>query len=535
VYEFDYTAVVPAAGNGGCYRVKGAGQAINYLWQAVTISPGHQYTLNGAYKYIADTAVNVLVEYFLTRVKPTGDEVVTGQGWSLNTWMEPDIVNLDGTFEDNFVASGLTAALVFIPDTVTQTEWYVVLKAGCWTIQGETEPIFDLLFDELVMTDRGFPTGTVLPIEKIIFGSVDSPEDYTGQVSLRWDVDSFYMVFDVVDDIIVNSGAAHQVDNIEIYLDMDNSKNIHWPRNGGWEKPIDDAYDDNDFQLRLVPDMPFAANNTAKPGIACSDTAVRQVYTRTADGYQFVLNIAWDALMAGFEANEDAVIGFDILLSDNDAFASDENRNQITWNSPSMYLFNDPSLFGVLDFSAGGTFLKIPDKEGPSDPSGVLAIADGYNITLTWIAATDNRVVQNYILYKNYIAIFTVLAEQTGNRYEFYGMTPDNYTFSVVAVDPYQNKSGRANSNNVTVVSGIEDPTGSGIMVYPNPSGTVFHIASEGNASVSVEVYNMTGVLVNSSVFIGNYILDLSGKNKGVYLMQLTQGGKTSVMKLIVQ
>ena len=82
---------------------------------------------------------------------------------------------------------------------------------------------------------------SVLPIENIVFGSVDSPEDYMGQVTLSWDADSLYMVYDVVDDSIVNTGASYQVDNIEIYLDMDNSKNIHWPRNGGWLKP-GDAY-----------------------------------------------------------------------------------------------------------------------------------------------------------------------------------------------------------------------------------------------------------------------------------------------------
>ena len=85
---------------------------------------------------------------------------------------------------------------------------------------------------------------------------------------MSWDSDSIYMVYDVVDDSIVNAGASYQVDNIEIYFDMDNSKNIHYPRNGGWLQPIDAAYDTNDYQLRLVPDVAFAVNNNpARPAI----------------------------------------------------------------------------------------------------------------------------------------------------------------------------------------------------------------------------------------------------------------------------
>ena len=86
-----------------------------------------------------------------------------------------------------------------------------------------------------------------------------------------------------------------------------------------------------------------------------------------------------NGLLSGFEPAAGTVIGFDVLLSDNDAVASDANRNQITWNSPTDKPFNDPSLFGVLKFvgSGSGYFEVIPDKEKPTAPATVTA-------TLRW-------------------------------------------------------------------------------------------------------------------------------------------------------
>jgi len=100
----------------------------------------------------------------------------------------------------------------------------------------------------------------------------------------------------------------------------------------------DPTFDANDYQLRLVPTVDWIDNNSLD--------GVNQIYEETADGYQFKLNIAWDSLLADFDAVIDNVIGFDVLVSDNDAVASDANRNQITWTSLTTSAFNDPSHMG---------------------------------------------------------------------------------------------------------------------------------------------------------------------------------------------
>ncbi|MBN1416358.1 MAG: hypothetical protein JW973_14745, partial [Bacteroidales bacterium] len=159
IYEFNYTADVPAAGEGGCYRVTAAGQAANMLWQPVKLIPGHRYLLTGAYKYLADTAVNVWVELFITRIKPYGrdtiasGEIVTALGYGMNTWQAPNNVNFEGTFQDNFTLANIQSKVIQIPDTTTQSEWYVAFKAGCWNGAGDTDPVYDVAIDELSLVD----------------------------------------------------------------------------------------------------------------------------------------------------------------------------------------------------------------------------------------------------------------------------------------------------------------------------------------------------------------------------------------------
>jgi hypothetical protein len=126
-----------------------------------------------------------------------------------------------------------------------------------------------------------------------------------------------------------------------------------------------------------------------------------------------------------------------------------------------------------------------------------------------------------------------VLAKQADNTYTVKGVAAGTYTFGVVAMDVYGNKSGRTNSESVIV--GIEELTESGMMVYPNPSNGLFNIVSEGSANVSLEVYNLTGGLVTSTIFTQNYTLDLSKFSKGVYFLHLNAEGKTQITKLIVQ
>jgi hypothetical protein len=536
-HEFNYTAKKPAAGKGGCYRVKTYGQSATFTYQPVDVIPGHRYQLTGAFKNALATAPNTWLEFGVMRNEPGGGEVTTGEFYfvyNLNTWMGKDTLNVDTTFP-NYFPSNIGADGVFmVPDTVTDTQWWILIKNGCWgAAVGDTATNFEFLYDEIYLVDLGLEPWITLPIEKVVVGKVDSPADFTASVRMKYDADSVYMVFDCVDDVIVNTGTSYQVDNIEVYFDMTNSKNIHYPRNGGWQKAIDDAYDAGDFQLRLVPDVPFATNNKARPSSASIASGYNQVYTKTEKGYQFEMTIAWKALKEDFVAAADKLIGFDVLWSDNDVSASDPNRNQITWNSPTDKPFNDPSLFGVLQLTPSGSFISIPDIDKPTTPSNLVAVATGNNVLLTWDPSTDNRVVQQYIVFDKVTAVDTIYAAKEGNKFEFKDVSNGTHKFGVTAIDVYGNKSAKAQTDNVKV--SVEQLSDSKARLYPNPTTGVVNIIANDNKPTKLAVYNVVGELVRSAEFIQSHTLDMSENLKGVYFIYLTSEGNTQVSKLIVK
>jgi hypothetical protein len=534
-YQFNYTDDTPAAGEGGCYMVSTFGQSASFLWQPVTITPGHKYLITGAFKNASvDSVQNTWVELFITKVKPAGGDMTTDIGYTLNTWHKPDTLDFDGTFQDNFILNNTSAKEIFIPDTETQTEWYLVLKAGCWNNLADPDPTFVFLFDEIYLTDLGFASST-FPIENIVFGTVDDAEDFTGTVNMSWDADSVYLKFVIVDDSIVNAGNSWQVDNIEIYFDMDNSKNVHWPRNQGYQKPIDDAYDDNDYQLRLVPDVPFATNNTARPaGASIVSGSERQVYTRTADGYEFILNIAWDSLLLGFNAEIGTVIGFDVLHSDNDAVASDANRNQITFNSPTEYPYNDPCLFGTLELRSNGTFLRRLDEENPTVPANLAAAVNLDDVVLTWDASTDNIVVHQYIVRQGSDPIDTILAKQSDNTYTVKDLAAGSYSFRVRAVDVYGNTSNWTSAIDATVTS-VDENTVASLKLYPNPASDVININSV-EFIKSVTITDIVGKeVMNVGINATNAQLSVEGLNKGLYFVTVKFSEGSTVSRIIIE
>lgn len=535
-HQFNYTADKPAAGKGGCYQVKTYGQSATFTYQPVDVIPGHKYQLTGAFKNALNSATNTWLEFGIMRNEPGGGEVVTSEFsyvYNLSTWMGADTLNVNTTFMDYFPFTGGDNGTFVVPDTVTDTQWYILIKTGCWsTVLGDTATNFEFLFDEIYLVDLGLEPWITLPVSNVVVGSVDDAADFTGSVKMKYDTDSIYMVFDAVDDVILNTGTSYQVDNIEVYFDMDNSKNIHWPRNGGWRATIDAAYDDNDYQLRLVPDVAFATNNSARPSSTSIADGYNQVYTKTDDGYEFELTIAWKTLMADFEAVSGTSIGFDVLWSDNDASASDANRNQITWNSPTDKPFNDPSLFGVLTLTPSGSFTVVTDTEKPTAPANVVAYSYGNNVNMTWDASTDNRAMMYYIVYYKTTAVDTILALETGNNYTFTDLADVSQKVGVVAMDIYGNKSSKVTTTPITSATQL---TNSHYAIYPNPTTGIVTIEAKDSKVAQLSVFGIDGKLVRTGSFEGKYSLDMSAQEKGVYFIQLRSDNKVETSKLVVK
>jgi hypothetical protein len=370
--------------------------------------------------------------------------------------------------------------------------------------------IDDLSVYGLVTAPQGTNDFTV---ENVIVGSVADAADYTCNLTASWDADSMYMDFVIADDSVVGTGTVYQIDNLEIYFDMDNSKNIHWPRNGGWVSG-DATYDANDFQLRLIADSAYTADNQIG--------GAKLIFALTDTGYNYTLNIAWDTLLAGFVGVDTAVIGFDVLASDNDAIPSDANRNQITLNSPTDKPFNDPSLFATFAFRADGRFEIMPDVEGPTRPENLVGVNDSATVTLTWDPSVDAMsAIMSYDVYQGATLLGNQIAAATGNRRVVNELAEGNYQFGVVALDNYGNASAR-NSIYVDVVYpgvGIQPDLTQEFNVYPNPATSVLNITAAGTIQ-NIQVISITGTIVMNITGVNQ--IDLSTLKAGLYMIKVS-------------
>ena len=71
--------------------------------------------------------------------------------------------------------------------------------------------------------------------------------------------------------------------------------------------------------------------------------------------------------------------------------------------------------------------------------------------------------------------------------------------------------------------------------MYPNPlKGNTLYLTSTANAAMSVQIFDVLGKEVLKSNVINNAV-DVSGLNAGVYMVKITEEGKTATRKLVIQ
>ncbi|GAA4275393.1 T9SS type A sorting domain-containing protein [Aquimarina mytili] len=74
------------------------------------------------------------------------------------------------------------------------------------------------------------------------------------------------------------------------------------------------------------------------------------------------------------------------------------------------------------------------------------------------------------------------------------------------------------------------------LRIFPNPmpAGSVLYITSELGLTKQVSIYSVLGKKIFFKVLIGKE-LDISHLNRGVYIIKVTEGTKTSTQKLIIE
>lgn len=82
----------------------------------------------------------------------------------------------------------------------------------------------------------------------------------------------------------------------------------------------------------------------------------------------------------------------------------------------------------------------------------------------------------------------------------------------------------------------LADNAIAGLKVYPNPvSGNNFYISSDASAVKSVAVYDVLGKQVINTRVENEAAINVSNLNAGVYIVKITEEGKTATRKLVIK
>ena len=75
----------------------------------------------------------------------------------------------------------------------------------------------------------------------------------------------------------------------------------------------------------------------------------------------------------------------------------------------------------------------------------------------------------------------------------------------------------------------------SGLSIYPNPvTGKTFNVTSANNGDMSVVIYDVIGKQVLNTKVINNTV-NIANLNAGIYIVKITEEGKTATRKLVIQ
>jgi hypothetical protein len=168
-----------------------------------------------------------------------------------------------------------------------------------------------------------------------------SENDLSGKFYTLWDENNFYLFIEVTDDkIYTNIETDHQNDNIEVYFDLNNSK-----------QSVYDGIDDD--QLRFISGI-----DTINSKRLVTADKLEFAQKTTDDGYVFEIRFPWAALTSeDFTASEGIDIGFDLMITDNDG--SDKKDYILAWNSPSNDAWQWASIFGTMKLLGTGTTERV--------------------------------------------------------------------------------------------------------------------------------------------------------------------------------
>lgn len=120
------------------------------------------------------------------------------------------------------------------------------------------------------------------------------------------------------------------------------------------------------------------------------------------------------------------------------------------------------------------------------------------------------------------------------NNVSYFFLRQDSTT-ETPAVQIDELRIGSAWADVVPATAGLTDNNINGLTMYPNPlKGNTLFLTSTANAAMSVQIFDLLGKEVLKSDVINNTV-NVSKLNSGVYVVKITEEGKTATRKLVIQ
>lgn len=362
-------------------------------------------------------------------------------------------------------------------------------------------------------SDRAYAFASSNNLTSIIEdANIESTTDLSGSWKAVWTEEALFVAVDVKDDSLYHgTGADYAYDNVVVNVDLFNKKTAKYEDSTQffyekfWAK-------DGQMGGRVGTDWKAPAGNWA-------------VNVNAGTGYSIEIEVPFAT--SGFDqATATTVMGFDIKLSDCDGeIEGKETRDQITYMDITDGGWDNPSLFGEIEFLANGQIAAISAR--PAAPKGVEAvIVEDTIANVSWTAVEG----MTYNVYRDGAAVGEGLAEASFSE----GLKTGVYVYTVRAIDADGVLSNESDEAVVEVTVNVVDRLSQLTKAYPNPVRETLNVASAEDIQ-TVKIYNLSGAMVKAVNVQDRFAaISINDLDAGVYMVNV-QFNEGVVSKRIIK
>lgn len=272
-------------------------------------------------------------------------------------------------------------------------------------------------------------------------------------------------------------------------------------------------------------DIVVASGNLTYPGITSTGNSITFVGTG-ADARTPIVPVTSGTIYASFIVNvtDLSAVTDDIANTTTYTYFAlfDQNASSFT-NARLWHRRNgSQSQFGVSTAANPTTTVWSPNLHTPGTP---VYLVLGYDFATQLVTLTENPTIGGTASPSVYATLAAPISTIGGFALRQDGTnTTPNIIIDELRIDTTPNFTlGTTNFNNI-----------SGLNVYPNPANDYLQITTAINGVKNIAIYDVMGKEVLNTTTV-NEVINVASLNAGIYLVKITEEGKTATRKLVIK